>query len=98
MKPATHLHSVPIVRMRESLPPHSICPQGVAMERRNNFTLSLRHYYSFLVSEDISSEVPHLNYFLFGIRGVGIAQSVERRATGWTDRVRFPAVLDFLSN
>jgi hypothetical protein len=27
--------------------------------------------------------------------GVGIAQSVYRRATGWTARVRFPAVQDF---
>jgi hypothetical protein len=28
-------------------------------------------------------------------QGVGIAQSLQRRATGWTTRVRFPAVQDF---
>jgi hypothetical protein len=29
------------------------------------------------------------------IRRVGVAQSVSRRAAGWTARLRFPAVQDF---
>jgi hypothetical protein len=29
------------------------------------------------------------------MQGVGIAQSVQRRATGWTTGVRFPAGQDF---
>jgi hypothetical protein len=33
-----------------------------------------------------------------GILGDGIAQSVQRRATGWTARVRFPAGARFFSS